>query len=253
MSKTTLIVGLMLASVCSAQGQQSDIQVEQLGEGMYRLVLKSLKSTDVAAGQQELLSEARRLCGNKGVRFGRYEFQKSEAIRAGAPDGPLLLKQEIHCGEIAGPPAAPPAASAWRPTEEQQQQIQSQTYEYFAAKDTRDYKQAYAFWSTATPFEQWSSAAEKFDAQAGQVRNRVVKKITWYKDPPQAPAPGVYAAADFSSQFANIEIHCGFVVWYQGQDGRFRVIREEQNYIDKVMQQKLAPNDLAAVRAKFGC
>ncbi len=252
-----LLTGLILVSVGVAQGQQSDIQVEKLGENSYRMVLKSSKSNTVAAGQWEMMSEAQRVCAGRGVRFGRFEFEKLDAVSPGVQSGPLLLRQEIHCSDIAPVPTVPPAvavpAPTWRPTEELKQQVQSQTSKYFAAKDAGDYKQAYSFLSTTLPLQQWQSTAEKFNVQAGQIRNRTIKKITWYKDPPQAPAPGVYAAVDFSSQFANVDIHCGYLVWHQAQDVRFRLIREEQSYIDRTMQQKLQPNELAAARAKIRC
>jgi Protein of unknown function (DUF4019) len=256
-----LIAAFILASATNAQSQQSEIQIEKLGEASYRLVLKSFKSAEVSAGQQELVPTARRLCADKSIRFGKYEFEKSEPLRPGAGQvRSLVLKQEIHCGDIAGAPATSPAAAKpdpqWRPTAEQEKLIESVTLTYFAAKDQRNYSQAYAFLSpsrqAATPFESWRSEREQFHSRAGDVHSRKIKKITWYKDPPQA-APGLYAAADFESRFANIDIHCGYLVWHQAQDRTFRLIREEENLIDKEMQRKLPPAELAAARAKFGC
>ena len=101
------------------------------------------------------------------------------------------------------------------------------------------------------PFDSWSSREEEFNSKAGPVKKRTIKKITWYKDPPRA-APGIYAAVDFASEFANIDIHCGFIAWQMQEDGSFRVIREEVNFIDKAMQQKLKAGELDRIRAQFG-
>jgi hypothetical protein len=144
----------------------------------------------------------------------------------------------------------------WRPTTAQVQLVERQTYAYFSAKDGRRYQEAYAQLSPTQkqtmPFERWSSSAEDFNSKAGEVHRRSIKKITWYKDPAR-PEPGVYAAADFSSQFANADVHCGYVVWHEQADGSFLLVREEQNFIDKTTEQRLKPGELEKVRAQFGC
>jgi Protein of unknown function (DUF4019) len=143
----------------------------------------------------------------------------------------------------------------WRPTAAQEEQVSSLTYAYFSARDGGKYRDAYTMFSPTqqqkVPFEPWTSRIEQFNAKAGQVKSRKIDKITWYKDPPNV-APGLYAAVDFSSEFANIAIHCGFVAWHMQEDGSFRVVREEENYIDKVTQQKLRGEDLDKLRAQFG-
>lgn len=242
---------------------KSDIQIQKLGDGWYRLVLKSFRSSSVDAGQQELLPTAKETCPEKSVRYGKYEFETSEPVSPTVEKRPLLLKQEIHCVDtvddpgIPSPAATAPAPPQWNPSPEQERLIERLTYAYFSAKDTLNYREAYSLLSATQqatmPFERWRSMIETFNSKAGNIRSRRIKKITWYKDPPQAPSPGVYAAADFVSEFTNIEIHCGYVVWHQQQDGLFRLVREEENFIDKEMQQKLPQNELVAARARFGC
>jgi hypothetical protein len=118
------------------------------------------------------------------------------------------------------------------------------------------YADAYAMQSDSQKrsmtLENWASLNAKFAETSGVVQSRQLKKITWYKDPP-APEPGIYAAADYVSRFANIDIHCGYLVWHQQADGTFLLNREEQNYIDKTTQQKLKPDVLAKARAQMGC
>ncbi len=237
--------------------------MERLGEGWFRLVLTTFRSSSVEAGQRELLPAAIHICGSDSVRYGRYQFESSDAIDPAAPEPQrLVLRQEIHCGEIAdatttSPPTASEPGAQWRPSIEQEQLVESLTYAYFSARDQGEYRQAYALLSVSlqstTTFERWRSQKEKFNASAGPVRARKIKKVTWYKDPPQALLPGLYAAVDFVSQFTNIDIHCGFVAWHQQQDGSFRVIREEENFIDREMQEKMAEPELATVRSRFGC
>lgn len=149
-----------------------------------------------------------------------------------------------------------PGDEKWRASSAQIERVESQSRAYFSAKDSARYQEAYALLMPSlqqlTPFARWSFMAQHFNATAGQVVRRDIKKITWYKDPPQA-APGIYAAVDFSSQFANMNVHCGYVVWAEQNDGSFRLVREEANYVDKDTESKLKPGQLESFRAQFKC
>lgn len=248
-----LVAGITLASVTNAKVQPSDIQIEKLGEKSFRLVLKSFRSADVSDGQRELVPTAKQVCSDQSMYFGKYEFEMMEPLASPKPRT-LILKQLIHCGDAPVEPAAP-STTQWRPTVEMEKAIELRTYTYFAWKDERNYKQAYPYRAGGSlTFEEWQSEAEKFNLVAGQVCSRKIKKITWYKDPPNGPGPGIYAVVDFAGQFANIDTYCGYVVWYQGpQDGSFRLTREEQNFIPKDLEQKMSRTDVARTRAKFGC
>lgn len=137
----------------------------------------------------------------------------------------------------------------------EEKRIERATYDYLSLKDAGNYKDAYALLAESLKakiaFEDWRASGEGFNALAGSVKKREIIKITWYKDPPSG-SPGIYAAADFDSVFDNIGIHCGFVVWRKEADGSFRVVREEQNYIDRKTLQGLDDEGLKAVKAKFG-
>jgi hypothetical protein len=241
--------------------QPPEIDVERLGNDSFDLVLKSYSSRTVEAGQQELLPKAKEVCGVKGVGNGKYQFETLEPVNSTAANVPVLvLKQNIICGPAAEAQAAAEAPKnaneQWHPVTAQVQRVELQSNTYFAAKDGRRYKEAYELLSPAskqvTPFERWSAVAEDLNSKMGQVLHRDIKKITWYKNPPQA-APGTYAAVDFSSQFTNANIHCGYLVWFEQGDGSFVMVREEVNFIDKATEQKLKPDELERARAKFGC
>lgn len=146
--------------------------------------------------------------------------------------------------------------SQWSASSAQIEQVESQSRAYFSAKDGARYPDAYALLAPSfremTPFARWSFLAQHFNATAGPVVRRDIKKITWYKDPPQEKL-GIYAAVDFSSQFANMNVHCGYVVWAEQSDGSFRLVREEENSIDKDTESKLKPGELEKLRAQFKC
>jgi hypothetical protein len=192
--------------------------------------------------------------------FGHYAFAINEPLSGPAgKTADFTLTQTVRCGSVS-PPAIAQTTSApdgWEPTAKDQSQIESETYGYYSAKDAGDYAGAYAMFADgmkeAAHFDTWSANARSQNAKAGHVLNRLITKITWYKDPPSAPEPGIYAAADFSGQFENDPIYCGYLAWHRGADGKFRVIREEENFIDKGSIAKMGLIDVKALAAKFGC
>ncbi|MBV6322932.1 DUF4019 domain-containing protein [Duganella violaceipulchra] len=161
--------------------------------------------------------------------------------------------KELNAGMAQALQSKPAPAQA---TAEQAQAVERQSMIYFAAVDGRRYEAAYQLQSEMLkkqmPFEGWRKLSEDFNTRAGEVRRRTITKISWYKDPPQA-APGTYAAVDFSAQFANMNTHCGYLVWMRQDDGYFVLVREEQNSIDQATEQKLKPEELARLRAQFRC
>ena len=145
---------------------------------------------------------------------------------------------------------------AWRPSDEQRSAIEAVTRAYFTARDSNKAETAYAFLSPRqkqyVPFPTFSRMLEEFNAKAGEVQDRNIRKITWYKDTPQA-GPGLYVAVDFSSKFPGLALHCGYVVWHEQRDGAFLQVREEVNLVDNATMAKLKPDQLESVRTQFHC
>lgn len=238
-----------------------EVAVKRLGNAAYELTLKASEPLEVSAGQAQLRPAAQKLCGDQPVTFGRYSFERhepAEPVASKAP-GELMLRQEIRCGS-AGPEkaaAAPPAMTRPSTPEEGQKQVEALTYRYLKAKDSGDLAKAYGFFADSmkatAPQESWSIAEKKFSAQSGPVTSRRIRKITRYDNPPSAPRPGVYIAADLVSQFQNMDIHCGYVIWHSQPDGSFQVIREESNYVNKATQQRMTPEQVSAFKASARC
>ena len=143
-----------------------------------------------------------------------------------------------------------------RPTDAQARKLVEQTYAYFAAKDEGRFADAYSTFSTSqkqtVPFDGWKAQLENFYRVAGSVQGRKIQKITWYKDPPNTQ-PGVYAAVDFTGQFPNLTLYCGYVAWRQQNDGALELVREEANSIAKSVAEKMPPELLQRARSQFRC
>jgi hypothetical protein len=251
---------IALHDAAPAAATDSDIAVKDIGNNQYELTLHTTTTVNIFESQRELAPTAKKTCGDKEANFGHYAFDiKRPLSDPTSKTATLTLTQTIRCGS-ADPPTIPQTTSArdgWKPSASDQSEVESRTYGYYSAKDAGDYSTAYAMFDhgmkESAHFDSWASNARSQNTKAGRVLKRQVLKITWYKDPPSAPEPGIYAAADFSGQYENDPIYCGYLAWHRGADGSYRIIREEENFIDKGTIAKMAQSEVKALAAKFGC
>jgi hypothetical protein len=238
----------------------SVIEVQRIGDNGYRMILTSYRSTTVGAGQAELMPRAAALCAPLSAQFGKYAFDlKEPVVRTSTERAVLVLRQEIQCGATPSVERSQGAHTSTAPrmaTPEQVRRVEQQTRLYFDATDQGRYTDAYGFMGKGMKqgmsFAAWKQKSEAFNAGAGPVQQRTISKITWYFNPPQV-AQGLYAAVDYTSKFAEIDLHCGFLAWHEQPDGKFVLVREEVNYVDKQTRQKLSSEEVEKIRQQFGC
>ncbi len=135
--------------------------------------------------------------------------------------------------------------------------VVARTAAYFKARDARGYDRAYAMIADSmraylTP-ELFRDSAARFVDEAGRPGGVEVHRLSWYRDPPDAPQPGLYVAADFTAHYANIELMCGYLMWRQGADGGFELVREEQNFVDRRAAAQMAPERRRELPRLFNC
>jgi hypothetical protein len=138
----------------------------------------------------------------------------------------------------------------WLPSIELEKSANKIAIDYLAAMDQGRYSDAYAFLADGNRQESldaFSSRLRAFNARAGAVVEHRFLKITWTKNPSQAPAPGIYAAIDLASSFQNIDRHCGYIVLYQPPaGGDFKVTRDESNFMDNATARSIAERQSSA-------
>lgn len=137
------------------------------------------------------------------------------------------------------------SAPGWLPSAEQQVQVPQIAQDYLAALDRGLYQKAYGLMTESQKaletFDQFSERVREFNTQAGAAKERRILKVTWTKDPANAPAPGVYAAVDLASRFEHIDRHCGYIVLYQpAADTPFLITRQEDNFITNEHARQIA-------------
>jgi hypothetical protein len=136
------------------------------------------------------------------------------------------------------------SSRGWIPTAELRQLALKTLEGFLDALEGGRYAEAYGLQTEINKRDQtlaqFSQGAQKFRALAGPVKFWKVLKITWTKDPAQAPFRGVYAAIDLAGQFANVDRSCGYMVLYQqAEGGDFTVIRRENNYLDNATARSI--------------
>lgn len=220
-----MLVALLLAAAPPA------IERESVGDGLHRLKVEAADLT--AQGGRAMLREAAEsLCGERLPAYGSF------ALGEGAFEQELFCLPHHQAGDT-------------------RLAVLAGSYAWFAARDFGRYDEAWAVLSermqAASPLSEWRAAAERFNAAAGPVRRRQVTRITVYEDPPDAPEPGLYVAADFSADFANLAFACGYLMWHRRADGAWRLVREEQNVVDRETAEDLSEIDRPRLREQMGC
>jgi hypothetical protein len=105
---------------------------------------------------------------------------------------------------------------------------------YLGAKDGDQLEVAYRMLAPGNQAlqtqEQYSSEQKALYQRSGPVEERRYVKVTWTKDPAQAPGPGIYVAMDLVTRFARAQRSCGYLVLFQPPGGGpFKIAREETN------------------------
>lgn len=246
---------LLLLAGTAATAAEPTLNVKRLADDTYELTLDTDRTADLGQAQASLFPAARKLCGDKQPKLGKYKYHAKQPMQPGAPERPgITLQQIIQCVTAAPPPVAQAPVA---PVPRDDTRIEQLTLAFLAARDAAKYDDGYAMLADlqklSSPFESWRARLVEFNAKAGRVVSRRVKRVTWYDNPPNAPAPGTYVAADFVSQFENLDVHCGYLVWFAAAPGAFGVMREEENFIERQAAGRLAPEQRKAFADRFGC
>ncbi len=245
-----MLVSVFLA--LQALAGTAGVAVERLDESSFLMSLETGPLLSVKGAQARLTPSAKLACQARRPVLGRYRYLSEEGK-------PASFEQELICLDPAHKLAvAAGDGEALQPSRADQQAVLAASYGYFAAKDAGRYGEAHGVLTERMrarfPVAEWSRAAAEFNTQAGAPRGRRVVEITWYKNPEDAPEPGLYVAADFSADFEKAEFVCGYLMWQVQPDGRFRLVREEQNMAPKrASGRPIAQIDRDPLRTRMGC
>jgi hypothetical protein len=238
----TAILCAALVAACAPKDE--GVTVARLPDGSYRLTLKAADLTDAVQGQQLLLPAAIQLCGERGIAFGAHALDKQGAL-------PRLV-QDMRCET----PIAQPAATSFSPSDADERTVADLSERFLKVRDTADLAGAREMFPPEWPEaaqKSWVADLAAFDRVAGKGTKQAISRISWFENPPAAPAPGVYAAVDYARTFERVKTACGFIVWRRQADGGWRIDREKLSYLTPEQEARARRADLPEIRAQLGC
>ncbi len=275
----TGLVCLLGASDAPAQSPEEDvggfgISASPLGENQWVLTLElPVLDADYGEMQQLLLPAAAKLCGDLVPRLDAFRQTSLLAPAADAsakeegeevgnaktaremPNDRVRLVQVVLCEPA--PVAMPSPSRALTDAERvaMEDEIRGKTLAYFAGLDAGgDARASYAMLSEylrSKTFSAWRQ--EQASAEMGGVTERRVWRVTVYVDPPEAPTPGIYVAADYQATYERVLFECGYLMWQERSDGSFHVIRREGGRLPRDYAADMTNAQISAVREKMRC
>ncbi len=262
-----MLIPLVLAAAVQDTAPTDTIHSKATGADSFEITYAAYGTTEPSEAQRRLMPEANRLCAPRQAVLGKYWFSGTRPIAPtpaeSARSQSLDLVQQIQCvaggaGTQAAVVATPPGPSIPSPAQDADQdaRIIGLTEDYLDARKrqdsdaTRKLMDATYLATIDQDARQKDQAA--FNRTAGAQQARVVYRVTWYDDPP-GTLPGRYAAADFVTLDSGLDFHCGYIAWRQHADGSFRVVREEDNYLDAASAARMSEKDRREAKTLVGC
>lgn len=260
-----IIFPLLLAAALPGAETTDTIQSKATGDGSFEITYIAYGTTDPFEAQGRLMPEATRLCAPRQAVLGKYRFTATEPMTStsGQPVTTVDLAQQVQC--ITGtastrnattPQPSEPGVPSTTQSTDQDSRIVGLTEHYLDSRAQEDFDTTHALMDAtqldAIDEDAWRKNQRAFNRVAGESQARVVYRVTWYDDPP-GTLPGRYAAADFVTLDAGLAFHCGYIAWRQHADGSFRVVREEDNYLDAASAARMTEAEQQEAKAKVGC
>lgn len=135
--------------------------------------------------------------------------------------------------------------AGWIPSEALEAQALATWQTFNALVEAGDYEAAYAMLSDGFraeyPLAQFRSDRAEARANWGALANRDLVKLTWTKDSPAVPYPGIYLAIDASARFEAVDRFCGYTILHlaPGAEG-FTVMRFQETLLDNATFEQIA-------------
>ena len=163
----------------------------------------------------------------------------------------MTLVQDISCGPTEA--VAPLAAVAIQRSDAEATDLGlTLAKRYFAARDGGDVASVVTL---VSPDSGIAAVAQKLDGHLnlGKAVGTPRYKVTVYRDPPNAPGPGLYIAVDFALAYTSAPAVCGYIIVHEPPGGQPLITREERGVLDAATARKVKPTELPAIRDKLLC
>jgi hypothetical protein len=99
----------------------------------------------------------------------------------------------------------------------------------------------------------WRESKRSLRAILGEPVRFAITKVTIYDNPADAPRAGLYVAADFTNEFRNAPMHCGYLVWTRAANGQFEISREDAGHVTSEQLAAIPVSQHAQIRQQMRC
>jgi hypothetical protein len=134
-------------------------------------------------------------------------------------------------------------ASLWKPDKALAAQATELVQRFLAAIDNEQWEAAHDFLGQSLKnvlsVEKLAKLQQKFVEIGGGKPVRTKSRHTWYKDPPRAPSPGIYAAFNHACSLPKQNYCDDIVILHQSPGGDLKVIRYERKFVNPALERRL--------------
>jgi hypothetical protein len=238
-----------------------EISARQVGSDSFQFVLLNGATLSEREAQAYIADAAKSVCKGRLPVLGKYTFDSKEQLGT----GPLLqttntfrFVQNVSCVpvSVAAPKDSTPAAPFVVDEQKTQDEVRSRSEHYFHLLSDNKIDDAYEEMSkTQKAWDEvtWKREKKDFQSKAGKPRSITIVKITLYKNPAEAPEPGLYVAADYSNVYDNAPIQCGYLMWFRTKSGNFEITREETGFVTSEQLKQIPAEQVPELKAKLRC
>jgi hypothetical protein len=238
-----------------------EISARQLQQGNYQVVLTNPSKLDEREAQSYVAQVAASICKGLSPVLGKYHFDAQEALGTGDPSrepASFRFVQEVSCAPAtkAAAPVTPAKPLSQEETLRISDEVTKLSEEYFHLLATRQFDAAFSRVRGAavgTDRAAWVRDQQTFQSLAGDSVSLSIMKISVYDNPPAAPEPGVYVAADFRNAYRNVPYQCGYLMWHRPNGGSFGITRSEVGHVTAEQLKAIPEGQRPELLKKLRC
>ena len=259
----TQAVLAVLAGLGWGSAIAAEISMRSVGPGIHEFVLTSPTPLSEEEARAQIARAAASVCKGVPAVPGKWRFESSERIGGGAPSpsvpNAFRFVQEFACrfGVQAPSAARLPALKNEEEIGRVRDEVKVKSETYFKLISSKRVDEAVANVATAgmgVSEAKWKGDRLSFQSIAGDPVQITIAKVTVYDNPANAPAPGLYVAADYSNVYRNVPIHCGYLMWYRPVGGsEFLIIREEGGHVTSEQLKSIPASQLPEIKRRLLC
>jgi hypothetical protein len=258
-------VPLMMAicATCNTNAHAQEISVRQIQENSYELVLTNQSKLDEREAQAYIAGVAVKLCGGLSPVLGKYRFESNEALGPGVgvrsrEPTPFRFAQEVSCVPVSLTAPAHGAQTPASPEESERAraEVTRLSEDYFRLLAAKKFDTAYSQMREGAIGQDkatWERDKQSFQVLAGDPIAISIVKLTVYDNPPEAPEPGLYVAADFMNAYENVPYECGYLMWHRRNGGTFGITRTEVGHVTKGGLERIPEAQRPELLQKLRC